>query len=160
MRRLREKKSVFTSLKQPVYIGNEINYAGFTINSKNAKIPVNGLGIIAYEDVGRTAKSPLTFTYTPQWYRRVEKIISKICQKWSPGPLGARGGNFRQFWGPKKKWKFRPAPREQFGSKWIPDETSGQAGRLKRMAYGSSSYDLFGKNIDLTCNLQSTCRIL
>ena len=76
-----KKKSVFTSLAQPVYIGNEINYAGFTINNKNAKIPVNGLGIIAYEDVGRTAKSPLTFTYTPQWYRIYTKnkvILSDI----------------------------------------------------------------------------------
>ena len=76
-----KKKSVFTSLNQPVYIGNEINYAGFTINNKNAKIPVNGLGIIAYEDVGRTAKSPLTFTYTPQWYRIYTKnkvILSDI----------------------------------------------------------------------------------
>ena len=47
-----------------------------------------------------------------------------------------------------------------FLKKWIPDETSGHAGRLKMMAYGSSSYDLFGQNIDLTCKLQSTFRIL
>ena len=76
-----KKKSILTTLKQPIYIGNEINYAGFTINNKNAKIPVNGLGIIAYEDIGRTAKSPLTFTYTPQWYRiytKNEVILSDI----------------------------------------------------------------------------------
>ena len=44
--------------------------------------------------------------------------------------------------------------------KWILDETPGQAGRLKTMAYGSSSYDLFVENIDLTWKLQSTFRIL
>ena len=65
-----------------------------------------------------------------------------------------------------KKGKLRIQIKKQlstkpiFGSKWIPDETSGQAGRLKRMAYGSSSYELFGENMDLTCILQSTFRIL
>ena len=42
-----------------------------------------------------------------------------------------------------------------FLKKMIPDETPGKTTRLKMMAYGSSNYEVFSENIDLTCNFQS-----
>ena len=47
---------------------------------------------------------------------------------------------------------------EHFLTKWTSYESSGHIHRLKSMAYGSSLYDIFGKNIDLTCIFQSTLR--
>ena len=42
-----------------------------------------------------------------------------------------------------------------FSKKWMPEQTPGQTTRLKMMAYGSSNYEVFSKNIDLTGKFQS-----
>ena len=81
------------------------------------------------------------------------------------GPLGpvarAQGGTSGQGPGPGPGTRAQgPGPWRLPAGSLGPDETSGQAGRLKRMAYGSSSYELLGENMDLTCILQSTFRIL
>ena len=90
--------------------------------------------------------------------REIEtKIRGNRAPKGPQGPPGPPGPFLRHFGKIKKSKNSGPPDRAQgqhFLKKWIPDETSGHSGRLEMMAYGSSSYDLFGKNIDVTCKLQ------